>query len=75
MSTPTKFDEKTAHFEFTKSHTAGHYNMRNPLCTYLTLNNATPEEIGKLFADTLIHTLNRMDENAATKIILQCKWE
>lgn len=75
MSAPSKYDNKTARFEFTKSQTAGRYNMRNPLCRGLTLHNATPEEIGKFFADTLIVTLASMDKNEATKIILQCKWE
>ena len=75
MSKPSKYDNKTARFVFTKSQTAGRYNMRNPQCWSLTLHNATPEEIGKLFGDTLIDTLNSMDKNEATKITLQCKWD
>lgn len=69
------YDNKTALYEFTKSQTAGRYNMQNPLCSFLTLHNATPEEIGKLFTDTLIDTLTAMEDNEAKKIILQCRWE
>ena len=75
MSTPSKYDNKTARFEFTKSHTAGRYNMRNPQCDYLSFIDGTPEKIGKFFAKTLIETLNSMDKNKATKITLLCKWE
>ena len=75
MSTPSKYDNKTARFEFTKSQTAGHYNMWNPQCKFLSFPDGTPEEIGKFFAETLIDTLNSMDKNEATKITLLCKWE
>lgn len=75
MSTPSKYDNKTACFEFTKSQTTGHYNMWNPKCKFLSFPDGTPEEIGKFFAETLIETLTSMDKNEATKIILQCKWE
>lgn len=75
MCIPNKYDNKTARFEFTKSQIPGRYNMRNPLCTFLTLYDTKPEDIGKFFADILTKTLENMEANEATKIILQCKWE
>lgn len=71
----SKYDLRTARFEFTKSQTAGHYNMRNPRNKFLTLADATSDKIVKLFAKRMIETLNSMDRNQATKIIIECKWE
>lgn len=75
MTTTSKYDLKRARFEFTKSQTAGHYNMRNPRNSFLSLADATPEKIAKLFSNRMIETLNSMDRNQATEIIIECIWK